>query len=384
MTKAIDPDEDLISDVSIMFFDETGNAEECLWIPEAGESATVTLVKGKRYSLRACANFGYQVYADRISELDELRYHMAYPDEYRTGIPMYAEEDVLILTEDSQIDLDFRKLMSKISVRIDRSRLSKDVEMNVRSIKIGNCPKSIKVFSESRVTGHDQCFTTGFSRNDYQTDALNTHIHDGKSGSVALYMLENMQGEFPERIDEDSEKVFDRNDIRSELCSYLELELDYLSSRYFSSSPLIYRLYLGEDRNSLDIERNCHYRITVCPEDDGLSDDGWRVDKSGLEETGDTYFKAYPADYIRGDIGDKIHIWCEFSPSYVPFDIGMEYLEEDKANGIYDYETDPDGHGATLTLKGPGRGLIYMEAGEPVNEAALFIIEVNLPEEGIT
>ena len=55
-------------------------------------------------------------------------------------------------------------------------------------------------------------------------------------------------------------------------------------------------------------------------------------------------------------------------------------MEDDRKEGIYDYEIDEDGYGATLTLTGPGRGLIYMEAGDPVNEAALFIIEVNLPQ----
>ena len=91
-------------------------------------------------------------------------------------------------------------------------------------------------------------------------------------------------------------------------------------------------------------------------------------------------FQAYPSDYIVGDIGDIIHIWCDVSPRNAPFDVGLEYMEDDKAEGIYDYVIDEDGHGATLTLTGPGRGLIYMEAGEPVNEAALFIIEVNLPQ----
>jgi hypothetical protein len=58
----------------------------------------------------------------------------------------------------------------------------------------------------------------------------------------------------------------------------------------------------------------------------------------------------------------------------------MEELMEDKQNGIYDFEVDKDGHGVTLTLTGPGRGLVYMEVGEPVNEAAMWIIEVNLPD----
>ena len=90
--------------------------------------------------------------------------------------------------------------------------------------------------------------------------------------------------------------------------------------------------------------------------------------------------RQFPGDYITGDIGDKIHIGCSLTPSGAPFDAGVEYMEADKAEGIYDYKIDPDGHGATLTLTGPGRGLIYMEAGAPVNDAALFVIEVNRPE----
>ena len=378
-TRTYDPDEELISDVSIMIFDENCMAEECIWVPQFKEFIEVTLVKGKRYHVRACANFGYQVYADRMDELDEIRYHMAYPDEYREGIPMCADEDGVIISDDSVLQLNFKRLMAKISVRMDRSRLSEDVEMYVRSVRIGNCPKSVKVFGKSSISGRDQCFTSGFSRDDYQTDLLNRSDIEGKSGKVSRYMLENMQGRFPAEITSDEEKTFDKDDPRREQCSYIELEMEYLSARYSSTSPLIYRFYLGEERNCLNVERNCHYNITVCPEDDGLSDDGWRIDKSGLEETGEVYFRAYPQSYIRGNIGDKIHIWCEFSPHNTPFDVGVQYMKDDKAEGIYDYELDPDGHGATLTLTGPGQGLIYMEAGEPINDAALFVIEVNKP-----
>ena len=91
-------------------------------------------------------------------------------------------------------------------------------------------------------------------------------------------------------------------------------------------------------------------------------------------------FSSWPESYIRGNIGDKIHLGCTFTPAFATFDIGMEELMEDKQNGIYDFEVDKDGHGVTLTLTGPGRGLVYMEVGEPVNEAAMWIIEVNLPD----
>ncbi|MBR2063510.1 MAG: DUF4906 domain-containing protein [Bacteroidales bacterium] len=378
-SKAYNPEENLVTDISLIIFDESGTAEELLWSRSGVTVFNVKLVTGKQYTICACANFGYRIYADDIAELEDMRYHMAYPDEYRNGIPMYAMEEVFIDEDDSEISISLKRLMAKISLQIDRSMLSEDVSMYVRSAKIGNCPRSTAIFTGNKVRDEDDCFPVGFTRRNIETDGLNSTSPDGLSEEISLYMLENMQGNID--ISDDTEKVFDEDDSRRQTCSYIEMEIEYASDEFYSTGKgLIYRFYLGEDRNSLNIERNCHYHITVTPEDDGLSDDGWRVDKRYLSDYGPVSFQAYPSDYIVGDIGDEIHIWCEFSPRNAPFDVGMTYMEDDKAQGIYDYVIDEDGYGATLTLTGPGRGLIYMEAGEPVNETALFIIEVNLPE----
>ena len=109
-------------------------------------------------------------------------------------------------------------------------------------------------------------------------------------------------------------------------------------------------------------------------EDDGLGHDGWRVDKSGLEYQGEKYLTVSPGNYIHGHIGDVIHIRCGLKPDWAEFDIGIEELETDRNNGIYDYVVDPDGKGVTLTLKGSGGGLLYFEAGPPVNEAAMVVV----------
>jgi len=362
-----------------MIFDEKGDAEEYLWLAEGQMSCTSRLVANKRYTFCACVNFGYRIEAGHIDELQEIKYRMAYPDEYREGIPMYAEEEILI-TGDEEIVIDLQRLMAKISLRMDRSRLDEEVEMMVRSVRIGNCPRYITPFKESRTENADDSFPTGFSLDDLQTGALNTSGGKGLSEEVSLYMFENMQGPSDRDLESDGDKVFGNDDIRRHLCSYIEMELEYISSEKKSGEKgLLYRFYLGEDRNSFDIRRNTHYHITVTPEKDGLTEESWRVDKSGLEDVVAPYLEAYPSDYIRGDIGDRIHIWCELWPSDTQFDVGITYMEDDKAEGIYDYIIDDDGHGATLTLTGPGSGLIYMEAGEPVNDAALFIIEVNQP-----
>ena len=378
-SKAMDPDEERISDVSIMIFDERGDAEECLWLQNGQTTTEVSLVVGKRYSFRACANFGYRTYADHIDELDETIYYMAYPDEYSQGMPMYAEIDNIRIGEDASVELKLQRLMAKISLRMDRRRLSEGVEMNVLGVRIGNCPKSVKVFGKNTVSSHDQCFGIGFSRDDVQTAVLNTIRQDDISGTVTLYMLENMQGDIEGPIDSDAEKVFGEQDHRRDICSYIEMDIEYLSHEKYSQRPLVYRFYLGDSRTNLDVERNCHYMITVCPEDDGLKGDGWRVDKSGISDLGPTYIKPYPSQYVRGKIGDKVHIGCKVSPQNTPFDVGEDYMKDDNKTGIYDYEIDPDGHGAVLTLTGPGRGWIYMEAGAPVDRGVLFVIEVDLP-----
>ena len=378
-TKAAMPDEEKISNINLLIFDSRGMLEYSIF--DKSPSHNISLLKGERYTICACVNFGSRINVQDLNGLEGIFFHLAYPDEYREGMPMAAVLRNFLITGEDRISLEAERLMSKVSVRIDRSLLSKDVEMSVTGIRIGNCPKKVRAFAASRAESEDDCFPEGFSHSGSACEKLNRENYARLSEYVSLYMLENMQGIFsPDGISDDREKVFEAYDIRNKICSYIELDMEYISPYWTSiSRPLTYRFYLGENANNLDIERNSHYRITVCPEDDGLRGDGWRVDKSGLKYTGERSLVQYPAGYISGNIGDRVHIGCTLTPSNTPFDVGREYMEADRAEGLYTYEIDPDGHGATLTLTGPGQGLIYMEAGEPVNDAALFVIEINRP-----
>ncbi len=387
ITRAADPDENKISELTLMVFDENGFLENRKifgrWELGGKDPLThsVSLLKGKKYSIYACANIGLPVNAKTLEELRALQFHLVYPDEYRQGLPMAGwVEDISIEGPDTEINVKLERLMAKISLRIDRGGLSEDVNMNVVSARIGNCPRSARIFTENSVESGEECFASGFTRTENECTVLNRNTGNGLSGTVTMYMLENMQGNFSSNgISDDSAKVFDPLDIRQQTCSYIELKLDYQSSLYQTSgTPLLYRFYLGKDRNSLDVERNCHYHITVVPEDDGLSDDSWRVDKSGLEKREkETFFEMTPSGYMQGYVGDSIHVRCSFSPADAEFEIGIEELEFDRERGIYEYTIDEDGHGVTLYLKSPGTGIVYMTAGEPINEAGMLLIEVN-------
>lgn len=379
-TKADMPDEERISDVCLMIFDSYGMLEKSIYLNGGQQTCNVNLLKGSSYSICACINFGYEVKVKSLEDLKEIEFHLAYPDEYREGIPMTGALKDVMISNDCNITLDIERLMACISLKMDRSRLSEGVNMDVIGVRVGNCPKKIRPFTTNRVLSEDECFRVGFRHDDFLCNPLNRTNSFGQSDELSLYMLENMQGIFStEGIASHQEKVFTAGDPRKQVCSYIEVELDYVYKDMASmKQPLIYRLYLGESLNDLNIARNCHYHITISPEDDGLKGDGWRVDKSGISYTGEPYITQYPDKYIRGNIGDIIHLGCTLYPPDTPFDVGREYLEDDKAAGIYDYVIDEDGHGVTLKLTGSGTGLIYMEAGEPINDAALFFIEVNL------
>ena len=388
ITRAADPQENLLSDLSVLIFDEYGNLESSGYYTrseltgQTGVTFKTSLLCRKEYSIYACGNIGKPVTAENIETLKDIRCHLAYPDEYREGIPMAGiAENIHIDRENRVINIPLKRLMSKVSLKIDRGGLSDDVRMDVRSVKIGNCPKSATIFRKNSVQSPDECFASGFTRSENECFILNRNVGNGVSGTLSLYLLENMQGDFSpgHEIKDDSNKIFSENDIRRDICSYVEISLDYRSSSFYSESkPLIYRFYLGDSMNNLDVERNCHYHITIIPEDDGLSDDGWRVDKSGLIPNSDeSYFSMEPSGYLQADIGEQIHVRCCVYPIDTPFEIGLEELESDRERGIYEYEIDPDGHGVTITLTGPGTGILYMTAGEPVNESGMLVIEVN-------
>lgn len=89
------------------------------------------------------------------------------------------------------------------------------------------------------------------------------------------------------------------------------------------------------------------------------------------------YMKVYPGNFIRGKTGETYKIRCEYFPPSAKFDIGLEELEYDKGRGIYDYTVDNDGKGVTLKLKNKGSGLLFFEAGYPVNQSELIVISVD-------
>ena len=258
--KSDDPeDEDLVSDLNIFLYGWDGGLEEHRFIPRrllgGNCSFGMDLLSGGTYTICVCANMGYSLYAPpKLDSLKNMRFHLAYPDEYTMGIPMSGCLENFSPDGSGEQTVPLRRMMAKISVGMDRSALDGDVRIYVRRISVGNCPSSALLFGNSSARGGDDVFASGFSKADMKAEALNRT----PSGTVDLYLLENM-GE--------------------DTGCWIEMELEYHSD-LFHTPPgeyLIYRFHTGE------VRRNTSRSITVRPEGDGLNGDSWRVDRSALE-----------------------------------------------------------------------------------------------------
>ena len=287
-TRAYDPDENKITDCNLLIFNRQGFLEERVYVPARALKLSggkviyrTELLQGAPYIILAAANLGYELPCHSLEEALQYRYYMAYPDEYTQGMPMAAYLDAAGANEEGVISVKLQRLMARIDLNIDRTALSKDVNFKVREVLVGGCPSSAFLFQNNKVAHNGQLFINGFQRNGNQVNPLNQDVSLGISGSIRLYLLENCQGDLLENVETDSGKVFTEG-LYNQVCSYLELRAEYSSGSYHTrpGSRLVYRFYLGEDRNNFDVERNCIYTITVKPEGSGLSEDSWRVDKS--------------------------------------------------------------------------------------------------------
>ena len=264
-TRAGDPDDVKLTDYNLYIFNAFGVLEE-------------------PYTILAAANLGYELPFRSLEEARSYRYHLAYPDEFTQGIPLVAFDQLATVNDDGVLEVPLERLMARVELSVDRSRLRSDIQFKVTDVRVGACPSSARLIGPSRVSGKQETFAVGYRKSGNQVSALNEGSTGNLSRSVSVYLLENCQGDLLDNVLTDSGKVF--TDGRyEEICSYIELKAEYHSPQRNTrvGESLIYRFYLGENRNNFDVRRNTWYRITVQPTGDGLSEESWRVDQGGME-----------------------------------------------------------------------------------------------------
>ena len=382
-TRSALPDETLVSDINLLIYNSEGLLEERRFLSGRQLSAAdgtvrlkTGLLKGVPYDIFVAANIGYALPVLSRKDVETYRYHLAYPDEYSRGMPMSAHLDGYVNEGEAEVLLPLVRTMARIDVTIDRTKLDSDVSFQVTSVHVGNGPSSVRLFGDSRAESAAQVFAGGFSLEGKQVQALNIDQTTGVSGSVSLYLPENLQGDLLSTQDERG-KVFSEGQY-DKVCSYLEIRGTYHSDSWHTRAgePLVYRFYLGDGPGNFDIFRNTACKVTVHLEGTGLGEEGWRVDKSRLIP--ETRFSLHPAAYNECRSGEDFHLWCDVFPADVDFEIEpVAWDDDERVHNLYTFDVDPDGHGLTIhTWKG-GSVMVYFKAGPPVNRDTLALVVID-------
>ncbi|MBR5257111.1 MAG: DUF4906 domain-containing protein [Bacteroidales bacterium] len=382
-TRSTLPDESLVSDINLFIYNSEGLLEERrflsgrrLSVKDGTVQLKTSLLRGVPYDIFVAANIGYALPLLSRKDIESYRYHLAYPDEYTRGMPMSAHLDGYVNEGEAEVLLPLVRTMARIDVNIDRTKLDSDVTFQVTSVHVGNGPSSVRLFGDSRAESATQVFAGGFSLEGRQVQALNIDQAPGVSGSVSLYLPENLQGDLL-TTDDERGKVFSEGQL-GKVCSYLEIRGSYHSNSWHTRAgePLVYRFYLGDGPGNFDVFRNTACKVTVHLEGTGLGEDGWRIDKDRLIP--ETRFSLHPAAYNECRSGDDFHLWCDVFPADVDFEIEPVAWDDDESvRRLYTFDIDPDGHGLTIhTWKG-GSVMVYFKAGPPVNRDTLAIVVID-------
>ena len=98
---------------------------------------------------------------------------------------MCGKSDITVIdNNNSVINVKMERLMAKISLSIDRRKLNKNISFNVRSVRIGGCPKSAALFSPSAAEGSNDVFSNGYMKSYSDADDLNIDEKTGISREV--------------------------------------------------------------------------------------------------------------------------------------------------------------------------------------------------------
>ena len=382
-TRSSLPDDRLVSDINLLIYNAEGLLEERRYLSARQftvEDGTIplktTLLTGAAYDIFVAANIGYALPALSRQAVDAYRFYFAYPDEYSRGIPMSARLEAYVSGGEAEVRIPLVRTMARIDLALDRTELRSDVSFQVTSVTIGNGPSSVLLFGDSKAESATQVFSSGFTLEGRQVQALNIDQSPGVSGTVSLYLPENLQGDLLE-TDEETEKHFQEGPY-GQICSYLEIRGTYHSDTWHTRAgePLVYRFYLGDGPGNFDVYRNTACQVTVHLQGSGLEEDGWRVDKHSLIP--ETRFNLHPAAYNECRSGEDFHLWCDVSPPDTYFEIEpVAWDDDERVHELYTFDIDPDGHGLTIHTRKGGSVMVYFKAGAPVNRDTLALLVID-------
>jgi len=286
----------------------------------------IAVSAGKEYSIYVLANWGEELLFENLEQLQGFSYAASEASDILQGkgadLMCGKAEGVVFPVPGDLIDVELRRLYSRVELKFYMSYLNSSVEFAVKKASIKNVPKSVSLFSDNvaeEVT--DGAVFEGEDLSQLQT------------GAVSFHLFENMQGTIGSASSAKGKAKL-LSTRQRQVCSYIELECSYHSLE--RTGTMTYRFYLGTDHTNCNVPRNSTQTVTVrfrgnvSPDENSVSVDNsallYRptliiVDATALQFrlSGQTTYQStltvYPVSAY-----DKRVVWSSSNPSVATVD----------------------------------------------------------------
>lgn len=274
-----------VTDVNIFIYNcTTGHLMDYAYIEDPGESLELGISSGGTYSVYVTANSGDLTESPGISDstgLMAMTWDLQTPGDIVNAsgaIPMSGRVTGIRIEDGSSLSIPLTRMLSRFRIIADTSGLDSDIStFRIHKVMLRNMNRKVSYFSRgSRAVTADDVFAEGLS---IEGDGLEKIF----SGGVDFYLPENAQGDLlSSNVDESSHIP---PDPYGDLCTFVELHVDYRSPEHYSDS-LVYRYYLhdGQRLDNFDVLRNTMYTCRTRFTGSGINEESWRIDVSGMKD----------------------------------------------------------------------------------------------------
>ena len=274
---------DDISSVNLMIYDSKGKLVYAKYSEKDSLHIKMPFQSGETYHFYAIAN------TENVTTDGKIRDTLSIRELFHTfrQVDNLDEANNLPLSgkvskndfdgEHCNLKIELSRLISKFRIIVDTSGLDNSVkEFDIKRVSLKNINRNVHYFKSSKAETLQDVMGVGESKSGDELASLFTT-------GVDLYLPENAQGNLLDGNRYENEHI--PPEPYNDLASYVEIVVRYRSTVKVDDS-LVYRYYLHNGRmlDNFDVLRNTMYVCHTNFSGDGINENGWRIDVSGMKD----------------------------------------------------------------------------------------------------